>query len=238
MSDDDQRLAEMLRTAAARAERDAPVFDPDRIVATAYRRRPWLFVASLFRRARVSTAPAFALAAVVVLVAVLVVALTAAHVFSGGGKRFAGQTTTTVFRVPTTPPASSTLPPPPTSTTTLPPSTTTPPPTTTTTSPPTTTTVPPTTTTTPPTSTTTFFYTARWKGSTVSLESVTYISDMRARGATLVGQVTDFLTDDPTFVSLDGGSLDVWRVPGAPGELFVDNSEQPQTAKGTWVFPT
>jgi hypothetical protein len=238
MTDEDQRLAEMLRMAAARAERDAPVFEPDRIVATAHRRRPWLYVASLFRRARVTTAPAFALATVAVLVAALVVGLTAAHVFSGGGHRFAGPTTTTVLRVPTTPLVSTTRPPPPSSTTAPPRSTTTAPGTTTTTIPATTTTGASTTTTTLPTTTTTFFYTARWQGNTVDLQPVTYIPDMHARNAALVGQVTDFLTDDPNFVSLDGGSLDVWRVPGAAGELFVDNSEQPQTAKGTWVFPT
>jgi hypothetical protein len=237
MSDQDQRLGEMLRAAAARAEREAPGFDPDRIVAEAHRRRPRLGLLAALRASRVTSAPAVAFATVVVLVLVAVAVLAASHVFSGGGSQHAGGTTT-----PATLPVTSTLPP----TTTTPPPTTTTRPAGTTTVPPTstslatsTTTATTTTTTVPPTTTTAgaFFYTAQWRGATVNLRRVADIAHIVAAGGTLVGQVTGFLTDDPSYLGLDGASIDVWRLPSRPGELVVDNSRQPQSPKGTWTFP-
>ena len=237
MSEQDQRLAEMLRAAAARAEREAPVFDPERIVAEAHRRRPWLGLAAAVRAGRVTSAPAVAFATVVLLVLVAGVVLAASHVFSSGGSQHAGGTTTLATLPPTT-----TLPPTstsglPTTTTTLPPSTTTAP--TTSTTPPTSTTAATTTTTiqsTTTTTTATFVYTAQWRGATVDLRPVANITDMNAEHGTLVGQVTGFFTDDPRYLGLDGAAIDVWRIPADPGELFVNNSRQGQSEKGTWVF--
>jgi hypothetical protein len=248
MSEEQDHLAELLRSAAADAERTAPAFDVDKIVATAHRRRPWLALGAWLRSPSFPTAPAFALAAVVLVLAVG--GALYATLGRGGGPQAAigttttapnGGSTTTTLTPPTTT-VTTTSPPPTTVSQTT---TTVPPPTTTTmpTVPPTSTTVPPTSTTAPTSTTTTtttvpeFTYSVVWDGARVTIQPAANVDMAHLADARSEGAASGFLTDNPAYERLDGSSIEVWSAPAEfPDELVVNNSEQTSEPKGTWTF--
>ena len=212
MSGEQDRLAELLRSAAADAERNAPAFDVDQIVATAHRRRPWLAFGAWLRSRPSPNRPAVAVAALVVVVAVAGV-LFATLRSGGGGPQTAIGTTTTSLPQPSTTVGTTTTTGPPASTTTTAVTSTT-----------TSTTVP-------------YSYSVTWRGKLVSIEPAANVDMARIHDARLQGVATDFHTDNPADESLDGASIDVWTALAEfPAHLVVNNSEQSSEPKGTWTF--
>ncbi len=131
---------------------------------------------------------------------------------------------------PTPPPHSASPPPASTTTTTRPASPTT----TTTTRPPGTTT---TTTTVPPHSGGPYTYTGVWNQAPVSLGEVTGAGIPTTEGASPVGQLTSFTTDDPAASCLSQGPpLAVWAVSGIPGEYLAVATSPTDCVDADFVF--
>lgn len=80
------------------------------------------------------------------------------------------------------------------------------------------------------------FYTATWQGTTHTLTNVPNQTVEGFSDATLVGQVTNFQTDNPTYSCLNGRALNVWTAPAEfPGRYVVHNGLQgSQCVYGTW----
>ncbi|MDA8336878.1 MAG: stalk domain-containing protein [Peptococcaceae bacterium] len=82
-------------------------------------------------------------------------------------------------------------------------------------------------------------YTGVWQGQTVNLAHVQNVTVEGLPDHLLVGQITNFQTDDPNYTALDGGNINVFTAPDEfPGEYVVHNGlEGSQPVYGTWTFP-
>ena len=90
-----------------------------------------------------------------------------------------------------------------------------------------------------------YYYTGIWNGYTVYLELVQNVNVESLPDATLVGTLSGFYTNQPTYLSppyaeLNGESLNVWTAPAEfPGEYVVHNGDQgSQPTYGTWIILT
>ena len=84
-----------------------------------------------------------------------------------------------------------------------------------------------------------YSYSASWQGATVALRHVPNQTVESLPDATLVGQVGNFETNDPTYSCLNGETINVFTAPAEfPGDYVVHNGLQgSQCAYGTWTFP-
>jgi len=89
-----------------------------------------------------------------------------------------------------------------------------------------------------------YSFTGVWQGQTVNLTLVTNVTVEQLPDARLVGQITNFETNEPAgskppFYELNGESMNVWTAPAEfPGMYVVHNGEQGnQATYGTWTFP-
>jgi protocatechuate 3,4-dioxygenase beta subunit len=89
-----------------------------------------------------------------------------------------------------------------------------------------------------------YTFTGVWQGQPVNLTQVTNVTVEGLPDAKLVGQITDFQTNEPTggsppFYELNGESINVWTAPAEfPGVYVVHNGDQgTQATYGTWTFP-
>ncbi len=88
------------------------------------------------------------------------------------------------------------------------------------------------------------FYAGTWQGRWTQLSHVANVTVEGLSDSHLVGQITNFQTDDPYYECLTGTSgstgetVNVWEAPKEfPGELVVHNGDQgPQCVYGTWTF--
>ncbi|MDA8335511.1 MAG: stalk domain-containing protein, partial [Peptococcaceae bacterium] len=90
----------------------------------------------------------------------------------------------------------------------------------------------------------TWTFTGVWQGQTLNLTQVTNVTVEQLPDAKLVGQITNFQTNEPTggeppFYELNGESINVWTAPAEfPGVYVVHNGDQgTQATYGTWTFP-
>jgi|GEM_PF-3088330 hypothetical protein len=86
-------------------------------------------------------------------------------------------------------------------------------------------------------------FTGIWDGQAVRLTLIPNQAVENLPDAKLVGQITDFQTDEPLgsqppFYTLNGESINVWVAPKEfPGVYIVHNGDQgPQPTYGTWIF--
>jgi len=89
-----------------------------------------------------------------------------------------------------------------------------------------------------------YTFTGVWQGQTVNLTEVPNVTVEGLSDATLVGQITDFQTNEPTggkppYYELNGESINVFTAPNEfPGVYVVHNGLQgQQVTYGTWTFP-
>ncbi|MDA8333480.1 MAG: stalk domain-containing protein [Peptococcaceae bacterium] len=89
-----------------------------------------------------------------------------------------------------------------------------------------------------------YSYTGVWQGQTKDLTLVTNVTVEGLSDAKLVGQISNFYTNEPSgasppYYKLDGGSINVWTAPAEfPGVYVVHNGDQGnQPTYGTWTFP-
>jgi hypothetical protein len=85
----------------------------------------------------------------------------------------------------------------------------------------------------------TYTSTAAWLGYTYSLTNVKHVNVAGYPDARLVGQVTNFQTNQPRPSCLNGLSINVYTAPAEfPGLYAVnDDSQANMCADGTWTFP-
>jgi len=83
------------------------------------------------------------------------------------------------------------------------------------------------------------YYTAVWQGGSINLNHVTNSTVEAIPDAAVVGQVTNFQTDDPSYSCLNGETINVFTARNEyPYQYLVHNGLQgPQCAFGTWTFP-
>ncbi len=83
-----------------------------------------------------------------------------------------------------------------------------------------------------------YIYVGVWDGVRIRLTHVRNVTVEGLADARLLGQVTDFRTNDPYYACLDGRSINVWSAPREfPGKYVVHNGDQgTQCVYGTWTF--
>ena len=84
-----------------------------------------------------------------------------------------------------------------------------------------------------------YTYTGSYNGTAEALTRVTNVTVESLSDATLIGQISDFQTNDPSAACLNGESLNVWTAPAEfPGDYVVHNGEQgTQCTYVTLTFP-
>ncbi len=91
--------------------------------------------------------------------------------------------------------------------------------------------------------TSSYYYTGIWNGQTVYLKLVPNVTVESLPDATLVGTLSDFYTNQPSYLSppyaeLNGENMNVWTAPSEfPGEYVVHNGDEgSQPIYGTWII--
>ena len=81
-------------------------------------------------------------------------------------------------------------------------------------------------------------YGSTWQGQATNLTAQTYVSVAGYADATLVGQVSNFQTNDPALSCLNGTTVNVYNAPAEyPNQYAVSNGSQSgQCALGTWTL--
>lgn len=81
-------------------------------------------------------------------------------------------------------------------------------------------------------------YTGVWNGQTVTLHLAPYAPVNQLFGATQIGQITNFQTNDPAYSCLNGTTITLWSSPQFPGgtEVADNGAAGGQCHYGTWLF--